>query len=224
MKQRGNLEWLFPVLASYVPAGVAYGVLATAIHIPWYFTLMLSLVVYSGAVQSAFLGFWSIGIEPFTMILTAFLLNLRHSLYGPHIEENFQPVERKDILSLGPLLTDEVYALGLGIRPMSMPRLRVIALVAYVTWTSSTLLGMVFTEGMPDLLLPALYLALPALFMALMVPRIRDRGPFVAAAFSITVSVMFRMDGFPAYFILLSILAGIVAGVLASPELRGRLK
>lgn len=224
VKGNGNLEWLFPLLVSYAPAGMAYGVLATAIHIPWYFTLMLSFVVYSGAVQSAFLGYWSIGIEPITMILTAFLLNLRHSIYGPHLEENFQTVERKDILLLGPLLTDEVYALGIGIRPMNMPRLRVIALVAYLTWTSCTLLGMIFTEGIPGLLLPALYLALPALFMALMVPRIRDKGPFVAAALSVSVSIIFRVDGLPAYFILVSILAGIVAGVIASPELRRSLK
>ncbi len=220
MKRKENLEWLFPVLVSYIPSGIAYGVLATAIHIPWFFTLLLSLVVYSGAVQSAFLGFWTIGLEPVTMILTAFLLNLRHSIYGPHIEENFKTVERRDVLSLGPLLTDEVYALGVGIKSMSMPRLRVIALVAYLTWASSTLLGMVFTEGIPILLLPALYLALPALFLALMVPRIRERGPLVAAVFSVSVSVGFRMDGFPVYYILISILAGIVAGVMASPELR----
>lgn len=220
MKGNGTVEWLFPILVSYVPSGIAYGVLATAIHIPWYFTLVLSLVVYSGAVQSAFLGFWSIGLEPFTMILTAFLLNLRHSIYGPHIEENFKTVDGRDVLSLGPLLTDEVYALGVGIKTMSIPRLRVIALIAYLTWVSSTLLGMVFTEGIPGLLLPALYLALPALFLALMVPRIRERGTFVAAAFSVSVSVFLRFDGFPVYYILLSILVGIVAGVLASPELR----
>ncbi len=224
MKENRSLQWLFPVLVSYVPAGVAYGVLATAIHIPWYFTLMLSLVVYSGAVQSAFLGFWSIGLEPVTMILTAFLLNLRHSIYGPHIEESFESVGSRDIFSLGPLLTDEVYALGVGIQPMDMPRLRVIAMIAYLTWISSTALGMAFTEGIPRLLLPALYLALPALFMALMVPRIREAGPFVAAALSVTASVVFRLEGLPVYFILVSILVGIVAGILASPGLRRPVK
>lgn len=224
MEYSRNMEWLFPIVVSYVPSGIAYGVLATAIHIPWYLTLILSVVVYSGAVQSAFLGFWSIGLEPFTLIFTAFLLNLRHSIYGPHIEENYKTVGKGDMLSLGPLLTDEVYALGVGVKSMTMPRLRVAALVAYLTWISSTGLGIAFTGGIPSFLLPALYLALPALFLALMVPKVKEGGTIASAVLSVCVSAFFRIEGFPVYFILLSILAGIIAGMIMSPAIRGGMK
>lgn len=220
MKGRGNLNWFFPLMVGYIPSGIAYGVLATAVHIPWYFTLMLSFVVYSGAVQSAFLGFWSIGLEPLTLILTALLLNLRHSIYGPHIEEQFELVHRSEVLSLGPLLTDEVYALGIGVQPMHISKLRGIAVLAYITWIGSTILGIVFTGGMPHYMLPALYLALPALFLALMVPKIKGGSTMAAAVFSIFLSAFFRIEGFPEYFILISIVSGFVAGFLANPDLR----
>ena len=215
-----DLNWLFPLLVGYIPSGIAYGVLATAIHVPWYFTMLLSAVVYSGAVQSAFVGFWSIGLEPVTLILTAALLNLRHSIYGPHLEEHFENVERGDIFTLGPLLTDEIYALGVGYRPMSITKLRYISLLAYFSWMGSSALGIAFTGGIPQYVLPALYLALPALFLALMMPKVRGRGTLTAALVSIVISVAFRLDGFPEYFILISILAGVAAGIFLTPELR----
>lgn len=220
MKGNDNLNWFFPLLAGYIPSGIAYGVLSTAIHIPWYFTIGLSFVVYSGAVQSAFIGFWSIGLEPVSLILTAFLLNLRHSVYGPHLEEEFQNVGKRDILTLGPFLTDEIYALGVSVKPMSIHKLRLISLIAYFSWAGSTIIGIIFTGGIPDYLLPALYLALPTLFLALMVPRIKDYGTLIAAVFSVLSSVILKVLGYPDYFILLPILMGIIGGVLGSPDLR----
>lgn len=222
MKGNSNLDWMFPLFVGYIPSGIAYGVLATAIHIPWYITMGLSFIVYSGAVQSAFIGFWSIGLEPFSLILTAFLLNLRHSVYGPHIEEEFHQVRIRDMLSLGPLLTDEVYALGIGIKPMSVGKLRLIAIIAYLAWIGSSALGIVFTGGIPGYFLPALYLALPALFLALMAPRVRSSGTISAAVFSVSASVFFKIQGFPDYFILVSILFGILGGIVFSPEIRRR--
>ncbi len=221
MTGKEDMNWLFPLLAGYIPSGIAYGVLATAIHIPWYYTLLLSFVVYSGAVQSAFIGFWSIGLEPLTLVLTAVLLNLRHSIYGPHLEEHFQKVEKEDVFTLGPLLTDEVYALGVGLEQMSVSKLKYISLLAYFSWIGSTALGIAFTGGIPQYVLPALYLALPALFLSLMVPKVKGAGTLITAVFSIIFSVKFRLDGFPENFILISILAGVAAGFFFTPELRG---
>ncbi len=57
---RGGLT---AISAGYVPSGIAFGAIATALHVPVWATISLSALVYSGAVQSAFVGFWSIGIE-----------------------------------------------------------------------------------------------------------------------------------------------------------------
>lgn len=220
MDENENVKWLFPLLVGYVPSGIAYGVLATAIHIPWYFTLSLSLIVYSGAVQSAFIGFWSIGFDPLSLIFTAFLLNLRHSVYGPHLEEEFNHAEKRDVFSLGPFLTDEVYALGVGTKPMTLGKLRNISILGYFLWFGSTSLGIIFTGGIPGYLLPTLYLALPALFLALMVPRVKGAGTLIAATISVVVSVTFKLEGFPDYLILVPILLGLIGGILASSDLR----
>ena len=224
MARTDDISRILSIVAGYIPSGIAYGVLATAVQIPWYFTILLSLVVYSGAVQSAFVGFWSLGFEPFSIILTAFLLNLRHTFYGPHLEENYNSVQRKDIAEIGPLLTDEIYALGVSEPLIPISKLKRLAIFSYACWFLGTLTGIISTGGMPPFLLPILYLSLPALFLGLMVPKIKGIETVAAATASIAVAVLFRVYGFPAYFILLSIVAGVVSGVVFSkPQWRGNL-
>lgn len=221
MRRANDMGWLISILAGYLPSGIAYGAIATAVNIPWFYTLALSFVVYSGAVQSAFVGLWSFGLEPFSMILTAFLLNMRHTFYGPHLEEHFGEVRRADVLTIGPLLTDEIYAVGVGSHDLTPGKLRKISFFAYACWIIGTAVGVASTGGMPGFLLPILYLALPSLFLGLMMPKIKGNSTAAAATFSVVISVVFRLYGFPSYFLLLSIAGGVVAGITFTRLRRG---
>ena len=108
----------FTISASYMPSGIAFGAFTVALGIPFLYAVMLSLLVFSGAVQSAFLGFWATGLDPFSMVLTAFLLNLRHTFYGPHLSSSGYNVSSRGIILIGPFLTDEVYALSISAQGM----------------------------------------------------------------------------------------------------------
>ncbi len=211
---RSSLGKIVAILSTYVPSGIAYGTLATAVHIPWYYTVILSVVVYSGAVQSTFVGLWSIGFDPVTMIVTAFLLNLRHTFYGPHMEEHFPEMSRGDMYSIAPVLTDELYALAISDPPLSVPDVRKLGYFAYACWVSSSALGVAFVGGLPSFLYPILFLALPALFLALMMPRIKGGSTAASAVVSIVFAIAIRIYNLPEYSILLAIVAGIIAGLL----------
>lgn len=211
---KASLGRVIAILSTYVPSGIAYGTLATAVHIQWYYTILLSAAVYSGAVQSAFVGLWAIGIEPVTMVVTAFLLNLRHTFYGPHLEENFPQMTAGDMYSIAPFLTDELYALAVSDSQMEVPEVRKLGYFAYSCWILSSAIGVAFTGGLPPFLYPILFLALPALFLALMVPRIKGSSTVVSAVVSIAIAIVLKAYSFPEYSILMSIGAGIVAGLL----------
>lgn len=217
MQKQNDLGWILSILAGYLPSGIAFGVLSTAVHIPWYIVILLSTIVYSGAVQSAFIGFWSFGFEPFSLLLTAFLLNLRHTFYGPHLEEHFKNVNLRDILTLGPFVTDEIYAIGVSAEEMTIPRLRGISLFSYSLWIVGTITGVALTGGIPQFILPILYLALPSLFLGLMVPKLKGSPTVTAAIASVLVSALFKLYGFPSYFILVSIVVGVTAGIVIMP-------
>ncbi len=209
-----SLGRIIAILSTYVPSGIAYGTLATAVHVPWYYTVVLSVVVYSGAVQSAFVGLWSIGFEPVTMVVTAFLLNLRHTFYGPHLEENYPEMSALDMYSIAPVLTDELYALAVSDPPMSVSQAKRLGYFAYACWVTSSAVGVVFAGGLPSFLYPILFLALPALFLALMMPRIKGSSTAASAVVSIAIAIVIRIYNLPEYSILLAIVAGILAGLL----------
>ena len=211
---RASLSRIIAILSTYVPSGIAYGTLATAVHIPWYYTIALSVAVYSGAVQSAFVGLWAIGFEPVTLIVTAFLLNLRHTFYGPHLDENYPGMSSTDMYSIAPLLTDELYGLAVSNPPMGIPEIRRLGYFAYACWALSSAFGVAFTGGLPPFLFPILFLALPALFLALMVPRVKGNSTVASALVSISIAVFLRAYSFPEYSILISIVGGILAGLL----------
>ncbi|WP_393971844.1 hypothetical protein OXIME_000430 [Oxyplasma meridianum] len=53
----------------------------------------------------------AIVIEVYSFIITAFLINLPHRFYGPHIQHQRPFPVFKNILSLSFLLTDEINAI-----------------------------------------------------------------------------------------------------------------
>lgn len=197
---------------SYLPSGIAFGAFATALKIPVVITIVLSLFVYSGAVQSAFLGFWVTGLEPFSMILTAFLLNLRHTFYGPHIESERNDIKLKNVLTIGPLLTDEVYALSVSPLFPDKKHIFFLAIFAYANWATATALGAFVAGIAPPRVLDILLIALPTLFLGLLVPRVRSSYAVVTAMSAGIIAISGRLLHLPAFFIIIPILGGVIIG------------
>ena len=147
-------------------------------------------------------------------MITAFLLNLRHTFYGPHIDERFPGMTGKDMYSIAPFLTDEIYALAVSEPKMEVSEIRKLGYFGYILWLVSSAFGIALTGGLPQFLYPILFLALPASFLALMVPRIKGNSTVVSAVASIGIAIVLRAYGIPEYSILISIVAGIAAGLL----------
>ena len=66
----------------YVPLGVAFGFVAAQAGHPWWYAVVMSTFVYSGATQFFILGLSTAAMPMVTAIVIACLLNLRHSFYG----------------------------------------------------------------------------------------------------------------------------------------------
>ncbi len=206
---------LLVISAGYLPSGIAFGSISTALRIPGIYTISLSLFVYSGAVQSAFLGYWAAGIDPASIILTAFLLNLRHTFYGAHIETLRGDIRLRDIIVIGPLLTDEVYAIAVSYPSLSLPNLHGLSIYAYFNWIAGTAIGIIAIYYAPSVVLNILFLALPALFLGLLVPRIRNGFGLVTAITSGMIALAGRLLGLAPYFLIVPILIGVITGLTA---------
>lgn len=177
----GGLGASVPIAVGYLPAGFAFGVAARqAGLVPAEATLM-SLIVYSGSSQFALLSLLASGASWAAMLIIPLVLSLRHLLYGPALAPRLREVGtwRAAVVAFG--LDDEVFAVS----AVKMPRgngfgwILGLELGAYASWALGTLVGGVtgaaLIEGLPSLV-PAFSFALPALFVALLVPLVSSPG------------------------------------------------
>jgi predicted branched-subunit amino acid permease len=209
-----------PVALGYAAAATAFGALATALHVGLWMTLGMSAVLYSGALQSTVLGVMVLN-PPFGLLLAvAFGVNMRHMLYGPHLETHRQGHWRRiDRWLTAGFLTDELYALGLDDR-LSPETWTSIGLGLYVSWILGTAVGAWGAGQVPHAWLASFGLALPSLFVALLIPRLRARPEAAGAVSALLLALIGRFMDWPEVYYLVPILGGATIAYLYSPKSR----
>lgn len=183
----------FPIFLGYVPLGFAYGVLAVQNGIPAVYAVLFSLLVYAGAGQFIAVGMWGAGASVFSIVFTTFVVNLRHILMSAAVAPWFAPFTRLQQFIIGWGLTDEVFAMhSMAMATGETARLPLIFsanFTAHSGWVIGTLVGGVAGDFLPDPKLFGLDYALPAMFLALLVPQCRERLYTLAALLSAALSV-----------------------------------
>src|SRR5690625_6451880 len=76
--------WLYslPIAMGYIPAAIAFGVLLRAAGFPCWWSLALSVLLYSGAAQFALIPMLAQAIHPLSMWVNVSIINLRHIFYA----------------------------------------------------------------------------------------------------------------------------------------------
>ena len=84
-----------PIMCSYVFVSMAYGMMMENVGFAWYYSLLTSLTVYTGAFQFVLITFLSSGASIVTIAVTALLMNSRQSFYSLSFLETFRKMGRK---------------------------------------------------------------------------------------------------------------------------------
>ena len=101
-----------PIMCSYVFVSMAYGMMMENAGFAWYYSLLTSLTVYTGAFQFVLITFLSSGASIVTIAVTALLMNSRQSFYSLSFLETFRKMGRKKLYMIH-TMTDETYAVNL---------------------------------------------------------------------------------------------------------------
>lgn len=80
----------FPIFISFIPVGLAYGVLMQNAGYNFLWTGACSLFVMAGSLQYLMVSFFAGGISLATVAIMALLLNSRHIFYGLSFIEKFR--------------------------------------------------------------------------------------------------------------------------------------
>ena len=187
----------FPIFLGYVPLGFAYGVLAVQNNIRAVYAVLFSLLVYAGAGQFIAVGLWGMGASVFSIVFTTFVINLRHVLMSAAVAPWFAPFTRFQQFIIGWGLTDEVFAMhSMAMATGEKARLPLVYAANFTShsgWVLGTFIGAVAGDFLPDPKLFGLDYALPAMFLALLVPQCKERLYTLAAVLSALLSVILAM-------------------------------
>jgi 4-azaleucine resistance transporter AzlC len=237
--RRGFPEGLrasIPVVVGYLPASVAFGVAAQGAGLSLLETVLMSLIIYSGASQFAIVGLAAAGASWLVMAAISLVLGVRHVLYGPSLAPHLRrmPTCRTAIAAFG--LTDEVFAVAsvkLPQRPAGLGWLLGLEAGAYASWALGTWIGGVAgtaaVDALPSLA-PALSFALPALFVALLVSLMRPErsvpggasGPVAGAVVVAAVAAAaLSLAGLGSWSVPVAGVTGPISGLLLRRGLAG---
>ena len=189
---RGMIDML-PLSLAVIPWGILFGSLAIQRGFSAWEAQAISALVFGGAVQIVAIELIANGTPLSAVLFSAFVISSRHFLYGLHLRDKMSAHSLRWRLGLGFLLTDELFAHS-GDRRAYKTKYRLwYALGAggsfYIAWNLWTAIGIIGGQSLPDLSELGVEFAIAAIFIALLVPNIKDEASLTAVIVSATVAV-----------------------------------
>ena len=99
-----------PLIIGAIPFGIIYGTLSQSSDLSMYGALALSSIVVAGSSQFVALGLIASESSIFIIIITTFLINLRHLLYSFSLRNYLSHLPQKWKIPLSFGFTDETFA------------------------------------------------------------------------------------------------------------------
>ena len=101
---------MLPMLLGAMPFGIIFGSLAAAAGLtPWQ-TIGMSVLVFAGSAQFIALSLLGGGATLAVLLLTTFVVNLRHALYSASLQPFVRHLPKRWRIPLAFWLTDEAFA------------------------------------------------------------------------------------------------------------------
>jgi predicted branched-subunit amino acid permease len=169
--------------------GISFGAVSTTAGLSLPQTAALSLLLFSGASQFAFVGLVASGGGAAAQVATAVLLGTRNAFYGLRLAPLLR-VRGLRRFAAAQVTIDETTAMALAQRDEPTARLAFWATGAavYSLWNVGTVVGALGARGI-DPTAFGLDAAVPAAFVALLAPRMRGAEPWAVALLAAAVAV-----------------------------------
>ena len=200
--------------------GVSFGVLAVAAGLSWVQACVMSMLVFTGASQFAFIGVLAAGGGALAATGPAVMLALRNAAYGLSLVP-ILPARLRDRAVAAHLVIDETTAMARAQDDPAAARRAFLAtgVSVWLCWNAGTVVGALLGGGLGDPRTLGLDAMFPAAFLALLAPQLRRAGAPVAAVAGAVVAVVL-LPFAPAGVPVIAALAGVVPGLLLARGVR----
>jgi predicted branched-subunit amino acid permease len=171
--------------------GLSFGAISVASGLTVWQTQTLSLFMFTGASQFALVGVLGAGGGMLVAVATALLLGARNSLYALHLSQllGFTGVTK---FLAAQLTIDESTAMSLrheGDLAAARRAFWSTGLAVFVLWNIGTAIGALGASFLNDPATLGLDAAIPAGFIALLWPRLRDRQTWAVAGAAMVLAL-----------------------------------
>lgn len=208
-----------PLCLAVLPWGILAGSMAVSNGISALHSIAMSVFIFAGAAQLVTISMLAAGSGFLAICVTVFIITAQHLLYALILREDVSRMPAKQRLSVGFLLTDELFALAVGKNKHNYPYLIGVGLTFYVAWISFTVLGVVLASSIPNLENYHLDFSIVATFVAIVVPMIKRLSTLVGVVISLTLSLILNSQGVSGAMIISGLIGMICAVTVA--RLRG---
>ncbi|HHT01180.1 MAG TPA: branched-chain amino acid ABC transporter permease [Firmicutes bacterium] len=174
-----------PIAIGYLPIAITFGLLAKSAGLPNVISALMSFAVYAGASQFIAVQLFSLGTLPWEIILTTFIINLRHLLMSAAISQRLPARLGKGLLAgLAFGITDETFSVAALQADETLPPafLAGLNLIAFAAWNIGTWGGLFFATAVPPALQAGMGIALYAMFIGLLVPSCLSERPVLVVS------------------------------------------
>jgi predicted branched-subunit amino acid permease len=201
--------------------GISFGALSTTAGLDVWQTQVLSLLMFSGGSQFAFIGVIAAGgpAAVGAAVVSAWLLGVRNGFYAVRMNPILEAIGFKRLIA-AQLTIDESTAVSTGQPELKQQRIGfwLTGAAVFVFWNSMTLLGALLGNALGDPTTWGLDAAAAAAFLGLLWPRLKERQALAVAALAFLIAVL-TTPSLPAGVPV--ILAGIAAVIVGGLNLLG---
>ena len=206
----------WPICLGYFPIGLAFGVLAQKAGLQPVEVGFMSLLVFAGSSQFVAVSMLSGGASALSIVLTTFVINLRHLLMSSSLAIYLGSVNKSRTALFAYGVTDESFAVNLTRFRNSNWDWRqalVVNQTANVAWIASSIVGAYSGQFIPAGAFGIDY-ALIAMFLCLLVFQLRGRlyalTAIVAGVLAVCLALVIPGNS---YVVLASVLAAFIGVV-----------
>lgn len=170
-----------PTLLGYIGIGAAFGIVGSASGLNVLEIALLSLFVYAGSAQFIICALFVVHTPLSVIILTTFIVNLRHFLMGLTIAPAFKSYSIGRNIGIATLLTDETFGVAstklMGQKNLHASWMNGLNITAYLCWLIASIVGALLGQWIAEPESLGLDFALTAMFVALLILQLQQVAP-----------------------------------------------
>lgn len=177
-----------PVFMGYIVLGIAFGMLLVSKGYPWYYALLMSILIYAGSMQFVAINLLTSAASLMTCAFMTLFINARHFVYGLSMLDKFKNSGKyKPYLIFS--LTDETYSLLVSDDSQDHDYMFLVSLFNHCYWVLGSVIGGIL-GSLITINTKGLDFAMTALFVVIVVEQFLSADKHIYSYIGFIVSVL----------------------------------